>query len=115
MTVLSNLVNQLVIVVVSDRQAEDLLQALVKQRFFFTKIDTSGLIFQESILCLLIGLNNARLDELIGLVSKYCQPYEEFVPVQFTPPAGFIPVPMIEARAGGALLYVVDVERFEQY
>ena len=108
-------VNQLVFVVVSERQVGDLLQALVKERFYFTKLDSSGLLFQESILCLLIGLNSSRLSSLIGLVSQYCQPFEEFVPMQFTPPAGLSALPMIEARVGGALVYVLEVERFEQF
>lgn len=108
-------VNQLVLVFVSERQAEDLLQALVKERFYFTKIDSSGMIFQEPTLCLLIGLNNSRLSTLLGLVTQYCQPFQEYVPVQFNMPAGFPSLSMIEARAGGALVYVLDVERFEQF
>jgi uncharacterized protein YaaQ len=111
----SNVVNQLVLVVVSERQGEDLLQAMVKERFYFTKIDSSGMVFQEPNLCLLIGLNNSRLSTLLDLVTRYCQPYQEYVPVQFNLPTGMPPLSMIEASAGGALVYVLDVERFEQF
>lgn len=111
----SNETNQLIFVVVSERQAEDLLQALVKEHFYFTKIDSSGMVFQEPTLFLLIGLNNSRLSTLLGLVTEYCQPYQEYVPVQFNMPAGFPALSMIEARAGGALVYVLYVERFEQF
>ncbi|HEX9028620.1 MAG TPA: cyclic-di-AMP receptor [Anaerolineales bacterium] len=107
-------VNQLVMLVVLERQAENLLPALSKEHFYFTKIDSSGMVFQETTLCLLIGLNNSRLTGLLGLVTEYCQPREEYVPVQFNPPVGFAPFPMIEARIGGALIYVLDVDRFEQ-
>jgi len=112
---LSTTVNQIVFVVVSERQAEDLLQAMVKERFYFTKIDSSGMVFQEPNLCLLIGLNNTRLNTLLELVKQYCQPFQEYVPVQFNLPTGMPPLSMIEARAGGALVYVLDVERFEQF
>ena len=108
-------VNLLVFIVVSERQAEGLLQAMVKERFYFTKIDSQGMVFQEPTLCLLIGLNNARLSSLMGLVTEHCQPFQEYVPVQINPSAGFPPLSMIEAKAGGALVYVVDVERFEQF
>jgi uncharacterized protein YaaQ len=108
-------VNQLVFIVVSERQAGELLKALVRERFYFTKIDSSGMVFQEPTLCLLIGLNNTRRAALMELVSQNCQPYQEFIPVQFNPPAGFPPMSMIEAKAGGALVYVLDVERFEQF
>ncbi len=108
-------VNQLVFVVVSERQAGDLLKALVRERFYFTKIDSSGEVFQEPTLCLLIGLNSARRSALMDLVGQCCKTYEEYIPVQFNPPASFPPMSMIEARAGGALVYVLDVERFEQF
>jgi uncharacterized protein YaaQ len=108
-------VNQLVFVIVSERQAEDLLKALVRERFYFTKINSSGMVFQEPILCLLVGLNNSRLASFLELCGQCCRTYQEYIPVQFNPPSGFPPMSMIEARAGGALIYVLDVERFEQF
>ncbi len=108
-------VNQLVFVVVSGRQADAFSQALVKERFYFTKFDISMFAFQETTLCLMIGLNKSRYGGLMQLVEEHCQPHQEYVPVQFTPPAGFPPLSMIEARVGGALVYSVDVELFEQY
>jgi uncharacterized protein YaaQ len=112
---LPNPVNQLVIVVVSGRQADALMQALRSARFYFTKIDSSAIAFQEATVFLLIGLPSARSGALLGLIEEHCQPHQEYVPVQFTPPAGFPPLSMIEARVGGALVYRVDVERFEQF
>lgn len=109
-----NTVNQLVFVVVSERQADDLLKAMVNEHFYFTKIDSSGMVFQEPTLCLLIGLDQTRLADLLALINQYCQPYEEYVPVQFTPPAGLPPLSMIEAKAGGALVYLLNVQRFVQ-
>jgi uncharacterized protein YaaQ len=108
-------VNLLVLITVSERQAENLLQAMVQEHFYFTKIDSQGLVFQEPNLCLLVGLNKARLSTLLDLIREHCQPYQEYVPVQFTNPAGFPPMGMIEASAGGALVYALDVERFEQF
>ena len=107
-------VNLLVLVVVSGRQSEDLMQALSQEHFYFTKIDSSGMVFQEPTVCLLIGLNNKRLSALLGVVTQSCKPHQEYVPVQFNPPAGFPPMAMIEAQVGGALVYALNVERFEQ-
>jgi len=108
-------IDQLVFVVVSGRQAETLMQALTQNGFYFTRYDLSMFAFQETRLCLLIGLNSAQTSRLMGLIEEHCQPRQEFVPVQFTPPAGFPPMSMIEAQVGGALVYQVEVERFEQF
>ncbi len=115
MATTNSTVNQLVFIVVSERQAGELLKTLVREKFYFTKIDTSGMVFQEPTLCLLIGLNNTRYSALMELVGQCCKTYEEYIPVQLNPPAGFPPLSMIEAQSGGALVYVLDVERFEQF
>ncbi len=110
-----DIVNQLVVVVVSGRQSEELMHELTKNHFYFTRIDSTGMVFQEPTVFLLIGLNNSRLGPLMSLIERICQPRQEYVPVQFNPPAGFPPMSMIEARIGGALVYQVDIERFEQF
>lgn len=81
----------------------------------FTKIESAGIFFQEPNLGLLIGLHDSRLANLMGLFDQYCQPYQEYVPVQFNTPAGLPPLSMIESQAGGAMVYVLEVERFEQF
>lgn len=112
---LSNSVNQLVFVVVSGRPAEVLMQSLNQEGFYFTRLDLSMFAFQETRICLLIGLNSAQNGRLMGLIETHCQPHQEYVPVQFTPPAGFPPLSMIETRVGGALVYQLEVEQFEQF
>ena len=111
---LPNSVNQLVFAIVAERQADELMRQLVKDHFYFTKIDSTALALQEPNVFLLIGLNKQRMDRLMGLVREACQPYKEYVPVRLLPPAGMPPLPMIEASAGGALLYSVEVQRFIQ-
>lgn len=108
-------VNQLVFVVVSGRQADELTRQLRSQHFYFTQIDSSGNPLQESTVCLLIGFNNSRMALLMKVVRNACRRYQEYIPVQLTPPAGLPPLQMIEAQAGGAIVYAVDVETFIQF
>ncbi len=107
-------VDQIAFVVTSGRQSEELMQHLVQERFYFTRIDSSGGILQDPTICLLIGLNHLRMPVLLDLVEQYCHPYREFIPAQINLATGMPPLQMIEAQSGGALVYVLDVERFEQ-
>ncbi len=107
-------INQLVILVVSGYQAEDLMQSLVERRFYFTKVDSSGGMLNEPAVCLLIGLNSSRLPALLDLVQNCCQPYTQYIPTQLNSQSGYPSMSMIEAQVGGALLYTMNVERFEQ-
>jgi uncharacterized protein YaaQ len=107
-------INQLAILVLSGYQSEDLMQKLVEQRFYFTKIDSSGGMLNEPAVCLLIGLNSMRLPALLELVQKCCQPYTQYIPTHMNPQSGYPSMSMIEAQVGGALIYTLNVERFEQ-
>ena len=107
-------VDQLVFVVVSGRQSDELMRQLRKDHFYFTQIDSSGSPLQEPTVCLIIGLNRTRMDRLMSVVRRACRRRQEYVPMQLTPPAGIPPLPMIEAQVGGALVYAVDVEQFIQ-
>lgn len=107
-------VNLLALIFVLGRQAEALMRRLVDEKIYFTKIESSGLVFEEPLVGLMIGINNQRMDYIIHVVEETCPPHQEYIPVQVMPLAGLPPLPMIEARVGGALIYSVEVERFIQ-
>jgi uncharacterized protein YaaQ len=107
-------VNQLVILIVFGPQADQFMKRLTKNRFYFTKIDSSGGIVQEPMVCLLVGLNSARLGTLLELSRKYCKPYRQYIPTNLNVQPGLSEFPMIEAQMGGATVCVLNVERFEQ-
>ncbi len=106
-------INQLVIVV-AGVQAGELMQRLSQEHFYFTKIDSSGGLVQEPNATLLIGLNETRLESLLELVRKVCQPYRQFIPAHVSVHPMHMQPAMIEAEMGGATVYVLEVERFEQ-
>ncbi len=107
-------IDQLVILVLSGYQSEELMHNLVGQRFYFTKIDSSGGMLNEPAVCLLIGLNHVRLPGLVEIVERCCQPFTQYIPTQLHTQSGYPSMSMIEAQVGGALIYTLDVERFEQ-
>jgi uncharacterized protein YaaQ len=107
-------VNLLALIFVLGRQAETLMRRLVDEQFYFTKIESTGLVFEEPLVGVMIGLNNQRMDYLIRVIEQTCPPHQEYIPVQVMPLAGLPPLPMIEARVGGALIYSIEVERFIQ-
>ncbi|RPI84605.1 MAG: hypothetical protein EHM41_12950 [Chloroflexi bacterium] len=107
-------VNQLALLVVSGRQSNDLMDKLRQERYYFTVIDSSGGIIQEPAVCLLVGLNSTRTEHLIKIIRKVCQPLKAYIPSQLTFQTGIQTIPMIEAQVGGALIHILDVERFIQ-
>lgn len=108
-------IDLLVLIVVSHSQSKKLMAHLNKQHFYFTIIDSSSSLFSESTVCLLLGLNHERVDALNKLVQKYCQPYRKFIPVQIRGTGDSGHMPILETQEGGATLYGMSVEYFEQF
>ncbi len=106
-------INRMVIVV-AGAQAGELMQRLGQERFYYTKIDSAGGLIQEPNVTLLIGLHESRLETLLELVRKICQPYRQFIPAHVSVHPMHMQPAMIEAEMGGATVYVLEVERFEQ-
>ena len=109
-----NVVNQLVITTVSGAQASALVDRLTRDGFYVTQVNTSGGILYEATVSLLIGLDQARLPRLLEYLREYCRTRRRFIPAHVEAPLLEIQPVMIEAEVGGATVYVLDVERFEQ-
>lgn len=107
-------VNQLVIATVAGTQAGALTERLVRDGFHVTQIDSSGGVLYEATVSLLIGLNQARLPQLLGHLRECCRTRRRFIPAHVEAPLLEIQPVMIEAEVGGATIYVLDVVRFEQ-
>jgi uncharacterized protein YaaQ len=107
-------IDLLVLIVVSSSQSKKLMANLNRQHFYFTVIDSTNSLFHEPTVCLLLGLNNTRMETLNQLVREYCQPYKRFVPVQIRATGELSNLPILETQEGGATLYALAVEHFEQ-
>ena len=107
-------IDLLVLLVVSHSQSKKLMANLKGEHFYFTIIDTTSSLFHESTVLLLLGLNQNRQENLTELVKKYCRPQRKFVPVQMRATGELTHLPVIETIEGGATLYSMPVEHYEQ-
>ncbi len=107
-------IDLLIIILVSESQSNKLMANLNKNHFYFTVIDSSSSLFHEPTNCLLMGLNHTRLEEVDGLIQKYCKPYRKFIPAPMRSFEQLGYLPTIESLEGGATLYGMPVEYFEQ-
>lgn len=106
---------KLVIAVVQGQDIGAVRRALPAASFRLTEVDSLGGFLRESNVTLLIGTQEARLPELWRILGENCLTRTEYIS-PFTPAYGpgdvFLPNP-VEVQVGGAIVWVVDVERFE--
>ena len=107
-------IDRLVMLTASGSQFDSLVKELTRDAFHFTVMNSTSEMLQESTLCLLIGFPASRLPDLLAVVRKNCLPYKKFIPTQSLLPGEISSLPMVEAQLGGAIVYMLNVEHFEQ-
>ena len=70
-------------------------------------------LVEQPVTTLLIGTNQARQAELVQLVRECCPQHVQYVPARAEPAFNMPPL-MVEALAGGAILYLFEVDQFLQ-
>jgi uncharacterized protein YaaQ len=107
-------IDRLLILVLSGAQSAALTKRLSEEKFYFTLIDSHGGLMEDQTICLLLGVYQQRMPELLELVRRNCKPYRQFIPAQMQLPGELANFPMVEAQLGGALAYALNVSFFEQ-
>ena len=107
---------KLIIAVVQDDDVEDLVETLVKEKVYSTKLASTGGFLREGNTTLLIGVEKEKVDLVISIIKDICKSRKQTftTPIPPTGSAGvYIPYP-IEVMVGGATIFVVDIDRFEK-
>lgn len=104
---------KLITAIVNKEDARAVNKRLVEAGFSATQLATTGGFLLSANVTFLIGTEDGRVDECIGLIASRSRQRTEMVPGN----TGFdfgASTPPIEVTVGGATVFVTDVERFEK-
>jgi uncharacterized protein YaaQ len=106
---------KLVIAVVANRDLDELEYTLRRRGHQATVIDESGALGRTGNATLLIGVQEAWLFDLVGIIEEVCRARVRLVSpaALLADPADFVSRPM-EERQGGAAIFIMNVERYER-
>jgi uncharacterized protein YaaQ len=107
---------KLIIIIAADSDAERLMKTLIGQGYPATKIGSTGGFLHRGNATILSGVEADEVDNVVATVRAECHARTEYVPVQTLPFFGegaSLSEPL-EVRVGGAIVFVVNVERFEK-
>lgn len=108
--------HKLLVMIVADADADALVRALVQRRHAATKIGSSGGFLRRGNTTLLCGVPAGAVDDVLALVARLCPARSELLTLGALPLAGEVPfvTEPVEVRVGGAVVFVLNVERFER-
>ncbi len=106
---------KLLVIIASDTDADTLIQKLVQRGYPATKVSSTGGFLRRGNATIFSGVDADDVDNVIALIRSECEARTEFLPSQALPfPESILPSEPVEVRTGGAIVFVVSVERFEK-
>ena len=108
---------KLVIAIVQDEDSSRLITTMMDEGFGVTKLATTGGFLKAGNTTLLIGLEDDRLEQCVGLIEKVCKNRRQIASTNI-PMSGtstmYAPYP-IEVTVGGATIFVLSVDQFVKF
>jgi len=102
------------LITVMGEQASELIQRLTRDGFQVTELNSSGGFLQETQVFLLVGFPRQRQAQLLRHLRECCRRQRRYIPAHLEGSASLFHAAIIEAEVGGAVIFALDVERFEQ-
>lgn len=105
---------KLVVAIVHDEDAHELVRSLTEGGYGVTKLATTGGFLRSGNTTLLIGVEKEKLESVMETISDICKTRKGVI----SPPSPvlgstgiYVPTPM-EVTIGGATVFVLDVDSF---
>ncbi|MGN1006532.1 MAG: cyclic-di-AMP receptor [Aristaeellaceae bacterium] len=109
---------KLIIAIVQDEDASRLINKLMNEGFGATKLATTGGFLRSGNTTLLTGVEDEKIDTVMGIIEKTCKSRKQMAPVH-TPMTGsagmYVPAYPVQVTVGGAIVFVLDVEQFHKF
>ncbi|MEY7999411.1 cyclic-di-AMP receptor [Clostridium sp. Mt-5] len=105
---------KLIIAIVQDDDAGDLLESLTEAGFGVTKLATTGGFLKAGNTTLMIGVEEKNVGKVISHIEEVCKTRKQVIttPSSVASSTGvYMPYP-VEVEVGGANIFVVDVDKF---
>ena len=108
---------RLVISIIHSDDAPELIEALTEQGFRATVISTTGGFLREGNATVLIGIEDEKTPAVLQVIRDHCHARTQYInplPPVVEPGELHMPRP-VEVQIGGAVVFVLEVERFERF
>ncbi len=108
---------KLLISIVHSDDADQLISALRDGGFSSTKISTTGGFLREGNATILVGTDEENVPQVMEIIKRNCHTRTHYVnplPPVMEPGELYMPNP-VEVQVGGAVVFVMDVERLIRY
>ncbi|MCF7932161.1 MAG: cyclic-di-AMP receptor [Acholeplasmataceae bacterium] len=103
---------KLIIAIVSNDDANKVQKALVKDKFFSTRLSTTGGFLRAGNVTFLIGVNDEKVAQALEVIEAHSKKRTKLVPNTIVNEFGAFSALPIEVEVGGATVFIITVDQF---
>lgn len=106
---------KLIIAIVQDQDADDTIKTLNDAGYRVTRVASTGGFFSVGNTTLLCGVDDEAVDAVLAILKTSCERRTRLIPAgpNIVESAAMMGA-FVEVEVGGATVFVLDVEHFEQ-
>lgn len=107
---------KLVVAIIHDEDAHDLMAALSEAKIGVTKLASTGGFLRAGNTTVIIGVEVALVDQVLEIIKDNCKVRKEITTTSamMSEASGFMTMPM-EVVVGGATVFILDVAQFVRF
>lgn len=104
---------KLVIAIVQDDCAGELIDVITESGYMVTKLATTGGFLKRGNTTLITGVKKEEVDKVVSVIKDVCKKRKQVVSTPSPVGSTGVYVPYsVEVEVGGATIFVVDVDKF---
>ncbi|MGE4320347.1 MAG: cyclic-di-AMP receptor [Acholeplasmataceae bacterium] len=103
---------KLIVAIVSNDDANKVQKALVKEKFFSTRLSTTGGFLRAGNVTFMIGTNDEKIPRVLEIIETHSKKRSKLVPNTIVNEFGSFTALPIEVEVGGATVFVINVDQF---
>ena len=106
---------KLIVATIQDQDADRVISALTAQGYRVTRIGTTGGFLQQGNTTLLTGVDDSHVTPVVNILKAQSQRRTQYMPMATgAAPNGVALYNYVEVEVGGATVFILDVDHFEQ-
>jgi uncharacterized protein YaaQ len=106
---------KLLLIIIANDDANKVLNALLKEQYFVTKMASTGGLLSSGNTTLLVGTEEEKIQNAIDIIAKYSKTRKKTLPTNNANEYGIFSSFPVEVNISGATIVVLNVESFMKY
>ena len=106
---------KLMLIIIANEDANSVSKVLLNEKYFVTKLSTTGGLLRNGSTTLLVGTEDDRVDRALEIIKTHSKKREMSVPMSAPGNISLFGTAQAHVSVGGATVFIVDVEKYLRF